>query len=197
MTTPLRKKRIMRSFSLSEISSVDVPAQRGALAGIMKRHAGKLTDAELDHLTAMTVASKRIGEITETIATKRDEPQEKTMGFLQRVNEIQAVRKDARTGKAMSRQDAMAAARKEYPEEYAAYQEQGDEMSKADAKPTRYRKSAEVISFEKRVAEIYGTRKNARTGKPVTRAEAMALARREHPTEFEAYQAVPQNEPVE
>lgn len=48
MTTTKRKRRIMRAFKLNEISAVDVPAQAGARAVIMKRD-GDAGD-ELDEL---------------------------------------------------------------------------------------------------------------------------------------------------
>ena len=133
-------RKIMKEFALEEISFVSIPAQSHALATIRKS------------------------------AT----PKENNMSnFDNRVTEL---KKSGKSGTA-----AMVQARNEMPE---AMSPEANLLAVADAMaaPVRVAKSAAVIKFEQRVAEVRGAQKCSHT-------QALIEARKQYPEEFAAYQA--------
>ena len=132
-------RKILKEFSLSEISFVADPAQSHALATIRK----SVTHKE----TSMTSFDSRVAEL----------------------------KKQGMSGTA-----AMEQARQEMPEVMKA---ENNLVTVADCEPApvRIAKSAAVIKFEQRVAEVRGTQKCSHT-------QALEQARKAYPDEFAAYQ---------
>lgn len=132
-------RKIMKEFSLEEVSFVRDPAQTHALATIRKSATPKEDD--------MSNFDSRVAELKK---------------------------------KGMSGTAAMQQARQEMPE---AISPEANLFTVADAMaaPVRVAKSAAVIKFEQRVAEVRGAQKCSHT-------KAMIEARKLYPQEFEAYQ---------
>jgi hypothetical protein len=181
----------MTAFKITEISAVDRPAQTPALAAILK--ADNRTPEEA-----------RAAEFLKGIqAGRAREEAEVTEADLARSREIMAdytaahVEKAAPTfsdfdaavehmeGTGLSRVEAMTKAANRYPDLLDAYQRAGARPVGLDAPPQPYVRKARpraVTDFDMLVDGI-ASRRN------VSRTKAMAMAQKEQPAAFAAYQA--------
>jgi hypothetical protein len=124
-----KRRRIMRSFRIDELSACDRPAQKHALAVLMKR-----ADDEQEY------DEMQFEKIT------RDEPTsfptlEAAMEHLQKLG--------------MSKLDAMSKAADRHPDLLAKYQHDGERIAKAAAAAATPRPIAKAVrDFEERVTEV-------------------------------------------
>lgn len=157
-TTTTKRRRVMRSFKILELSAVDRPAQAGATVAIMKRADGD------DHEQENDMEIRKIGG-------------DEVASF----NSLEEAMRHIRKARGVSASDAMSAAAREHPGLLKRYQSEGAERVAKAAEAAKARStSPEVRDFEFLVAGIA-----ERDG--VTRSEAMTRARRENPGAYRAY----------
>ena len=163
----------MTEFSISEISSVDRPAQTLAIATIMKS-AGPLPHEPLsiEQLKAgVANLATRFDALREQKAQKEAEVMEKT--FNERVDEI--AKRDG-----CSRLLAMSKARREAPEAFAKYQDEGEAVYQKGLLEKSARRESRNEAFNDRVAELLQLGHS--------RLESLRMARKRFAKEFVEYQ---------
>jgi hypothetical protein len=163
-----KRKRHMEEFRITEISCVDSPAQAPALARVIKGD-------------GPTLIYKTGEELAEETRKRAEASTEKTAPAFATFDA--AVEHMEGTG--LSRLDALTKAASRFPDLLAGYQREGAREVDLDAPPQPYARKAQpkaVSDFDMLVDGI-ASRRN------VSRTKAMALAQKEHPAAFEAYQA--------
>ncbi len=159
MSKEKRKRRIMREFTIKELSAVDRPAQGHALMTMMKREDEKDNDIRVENIA-------------------RDEPRV-FHTFEQAVAHLREFRECSGT-------EALRAAREQYPRLLAKYNAEGaDAVAEASARKVALN-TAKLSSQAKQEWDLLVEGIMARRG--VKRTVAMQIARRENPGKFRVYQ---------
>jgi hypothetical protein len=177
-----RRKRRMLEFVLDEVSAVDVPAQRHALALISK------SGGDADHvaLGALSDSLRSIAEDTALSAEQKQAMRERSLrefgeaigteNTMDRPQSFEAAVAAIRSAEGLSGMEAMRVAHKRHP---ALFEKMQTAATNTEFSP-ELGKSVRV--FETLVAKIASERK-------ITKMAAMRVARQEHPSEFAAFQA--------
>jgi hypothetical protein len=186
-----KRRNRMTSFKIDEISLVDIPAQKGAVATFMKNHGRDLSKSNQEGEDMSAISEKldglqrqirklqtHIDETTENMVTKQD--QEAALPVI-----AKAIRLETGCPPA----DAMTSARLFLSEPEAFGKRYGYLLGKVvDACKTQTRVS-KGASFEKHVADILDATRDSKTKRiTITRQEAMKRARQEYPEAFADYQ---------
>jgi hypothetical protein len=195
MTPSKPKRRQMMAFKITEISAVDRPAQAPALAAILKADNRTPEEARAAEFLKGIQASRarEEAEVTETdlarsraIMAAYAEPGHMEKAAPSFSDFDAAVEHLEGTG--LSRLAALTKAANRFPDLLAGYQRAGARPVDLDAPPpppssyTRKGQPKAVTDFDMLVDGI-ASRRN------VSRTKAMAMAQKEHPAAFAAYQA--------
>jgi hypothetical protein len=175
--TGKRKRRIMREFSIGEISAVDNPAQQGAKMAIVKREdpaEPRANDpAFLQHCDDVWKA-RRDAVLKDLVAAYHEDAAKVSKKEETMTNFSTEVEKARTTGK--SRTEAMAAARKADPKAFENYRRQNT-TTKSDGLPRRLVKTASQEEFESKVRQIAASDN-------ISMDKAVVKARKAHPQLF-------------
>ena len=177
-------RRKIHKLKLTHISAVDYPCQEGALAVILKRR----DDEDLDkldrtedqghqHSNIHTAGAAHSPASASRLLAREDDPRDQDKVLPSPFDD--AVKMIAKRD-SLPMHRAMEKARIEFPAEFEKFQNEG----RVSSRPSPILKTASdsVQKFETIVNQIADIRK-------VSGTDALEIARREHPTEYEAFQA--------
>jgi hypothetical protein len=187
------RKRIMRSFRIDELSAVDSPSQRHAVAVLMKsagdepkREPAKLKNIEIDELS---LVDKGANPGARVCLFKRDDEEEPNMEFA-KITERPRSFDSFESACAYLQQhgatrlQALAQAAHEQPDLLQKFNAEGIAIAKAAQDVAAPRPIAKAIAdFNKRVTEVMARDK-------ISKLEALGRAAREFPDTFRAFQEV-------